>query len=746
MDQGSPQPTPEATLGKATSTKTSVSQERGKVKRTDSTPDYDGNPDVYRWNYFYTPVQIGDEVVGVRIAVCDRVRGNESQIYHWGIKSDRSVAVPGQGNKSHPIISSLDRSDNSVTQDSTIVNPSAVENSAATEIDWAGKPARTERKDEVTNDNEIDWAGKPSERNAQDEEPQLSGRNGGRSSGTSTGGQAGGLGRGRPQGTAQQSRTAIQRQNTARALQLQKVSSRELGLKQGTDEKNLQIFPIGAWDDELKQTVEEAEAESGKHVTVVLGPMQISTRAGLKKVRGANNEKEIIAQADNYYVTVKQIVDHELAHERLRQNPGLAQDIEREIRQDYTDEEFDRVVDAYIRKLRGIVDVHEGMSDREYDEALQRVKDEILCDAYAGINAFGTHAERYQKQTQKVMQRRGIGRKPKENAAALARRGVGDDGESYSISDSLETDLQKVLDGTFRENGEVYVGETSNFLTDVIGADALRVMMPPAKAYSAMVTEEQAKADGRYKKNANYHGLGISGLMEALEASENPVVAFADTGDEKGKRTGNIVLVTDQTGAEGNIVVIEAVNTKTYLQGKRIEANKVITTYDRRTLANDIMQAAIDGRLMYLDKKRSQPILAGISAANSQRAIQAVDFNKNIQDFWSNVKWEKSGKTDYLSGNDGESKTAFARAYEEAQRKKDALQTKEEYSLDEEEPTVPEEKPKKKKKTQPIAESKPIIAKRELKQDLLNLFSIPQGMRAELGEYVDQMADKLVRI
>lgn len=583
---------------------------------------------------------------------------------------------------------------------------------------------------------------------------RLPDRNGGRLAGAGTGGQAGGLGRGRPQGTAQQSRTAIQRQNTARSLQLQKVSSRELGLEQGTDEKNLQIFPIGAWDDELKQTVEEAEAESGKHVTVVLGPMQISTRAGLKKVRGVNNEKEIIAQADNYYVTVKQIVDHELAHERLRQNPGLAQDIEREIRQDYTEEEFDRVVDAYISKLRGIVDFHEGMSDREYDEALQRVKNEILCDAYAGINAFGAHAEQYQEQAQRVMQRRGIGRKSKENAAALARRGVGDDGESYSISDSLETDLQKVLDGTFRENGEVYVGETSNFLTDVIGADALRVMMPPAKAYSAMVTEEQAKADGRYKKNANYHGLGISGLMEALEASENPVAAFADTGDEKGKRTGNIVLVTDQTGAEGNIVVIEAVNTKTYLQGKRIEANKVITTYDRRTLANDIMQAAIDGRLMYLDKKRSQPILAGISAANSQRAIQAVDFNKNIQDFWSNVKWEKSGKTDYLSGNDGESKTAFARAYEEAQRKKEAQQTKDTYSLDDEnvrfsadeEPAAElEEKPKKRKKTQPVAESLPIIAKRELKQNLLNLFSIPQGMRADLGGYVDHMADKIVK-
>lgn len=41
---------------------------------------------IYRWNYFYTPVKIGDSTVGVRIAVRDMATPNESQIYNWGIK------------------------------------------------------------------------------------------------------------------------------------------------------------------------------------------------------------------------------------------------------------------------------------------------------------------------------------------------------------------------------------------------------------------------------------------------------------------------------------------------------------------------------------------------------------------------------------------------------------------------------------------------------------------------------------
>ena len=58
------------------------------------------------------------------------------------------------------------------------------------------------------------------------------------------------------------------------------------------------------------------------------------------------------------------------------------------------------------------------------------------------------------------------------------------------------------------------------------------------------------------------------------------------------------------------------------MNGKRIDANKVITSYDRAALISDLEAAASDGRLLYLDKKRSQAALAGVPAANSLAAIQ----------------------------------------------------------------------------------------------------------------------------
>ena len=75
-----------------------------------STSDYDGDTNVYRWNYFYTPVQIGDQIVGVRIAVRDMISPPESQVYNWGIKKDTLLGDAGHmpnGSTSHGASSSV---------------------------------------------------------------------------------------------------------------------------------------------------------------------------------------------------------------------------------------------------------------------------------------------------------------------------------------------------------------------------------------------------------------------------------------------------------------------------------------------------------------------------------------------------------------------------------------------------------------------------------------------------------------
>ncbi len=97
-----------------------------------STVDYDGDPNIYRWNYFYSPVQIGDETVGVRIAIRDIANPAERQIYRWGIKKDTSLGGAGRGaNARISLDASSDMSTNSITNPDEIVKEDVADRTQA---------------------------------------------------------------------------------------------------------------------------------------------------------------------------------------------------------------------------------------------------------------------------------------------------------------------------------------------------------------------------------------------------------------------------------------------------------------------------------------------------------------------------------------------------------------------------------------------------------------------------------------
>ena len=251
---------------------------------------------------------------------------------------------------------------------------------------------------------------------------QLPDGNGGRISGESAGGQSGILAEGRPQRAAEQSRAAVERQNTGRALRLQKVSSRELGLENGTDARTLTVLPEIEWDEGLRRTARRVTRETGKAVTMVLGGIQIRTSGGgIAGARGVYSDTGIILQADNFKLSTDQIADHEIFHDYADSTPGLIQSVEQAIVERYGREEFDKILTTYIQKLRGVIDLPKNAAEAEIGDALLDVKNEVFADAYAGINAFGAHAEKYRDTTRQTLAERGV-IASRENAAATDRR------------------------------------------------------------------------------------------------------------------------------------------------------------------------------------------------------------------------------------------------------------------------------------------------------------------------------------
>ena len=258
---------------------------------------------------------------------------------------------------------------------------------------------------------------------AEQQSEQLPDGDGGRILSESTGGQSGILAEGRPQRTFNQGRTAVERENLGRTLRLEKVSSQSLGLPNGTEEREIQVMPESHWDAQMQRTAQRISYETGKPVTYVLGSIRIRQADGsVSAARGVYTENGIIVQADHRYLNIDQIADHEAFHDYAANNPGLVRQIERAIVEQYSREEFDAVVEKYLKNLRGVYDLPEHASGQEVAEAYGIVKEEICADAYAGINFFGAHAEKYRSEAQAVLQERKVTTPGSETAAATQRR------------------------------------------------------------------------------------------------------------------------------------------------------------------------------------------------------------------------------------------------------------------------------------------------------------------------------------
>lgn len=258
---------------------------------------------------------------------------------------------------------------------------------------------------------------------AEQQGEQLPDGDGGRILRESTGGQSGILAEGRPQRAFNQGRTAVERENLGRTLRLEKVSSQSLGLPNGTEEREIQVMPESHWDTQMQQTAQRISYETGKPVTYVLGSIRIRQADGsVSAARGVYTENGIIVQADHRYLNIDQIADHEAFHDYAANNPGLVRQIERAIVEQYSREEFDAVVEKYLKNLRGVYDLPEHASGQEVAEVYGIVKEEICADAYAGINFFGAHAEKYRSEAQAVLQERKVTTPGSETAAATQRR------------------------------------------------------------------------------------------------------------------------------------------------------------------------------------------------------------------------------------------------------------------------------------------------------------------------------------
>lgn len=448
------------------------------------------------------------------------------------------------------------------------------------------------------------------------------------------------------------------RDREAPALTYEKeVSAKSLGIEGGLDSGRVYLIAEGSETAAMKRAKKRAE-KRGLKVTFFAGDnIQIEQDGEVVSARGYIKGDDVYIRVDHPYYTADQLMRHEIGHDMINRGEVDVDAVRKRIEARFSDVDF--MIELYTMAYEGS------------DLSAEEIWEEIICDSLGDMNAFAPVEVLGEINAEFLDLLKAETYKSQKDARGPPRSVKGDKAK-FSISPALESELDAVLNGTFdASKNEVYLGETSNFMTDVIGAEALSLYMPASKAYSSLVTEEEYNKKPYYAKQDNYHGIGKANFIEILKKSEAPIAAFAASPDESGnKRQNRIVLVTDklmrdvQSGKNGYAVVVEEVDTKGLRKGKRVNANKTITIYPRTQLLSDIQNAIIDGRILNFSKK-GEHLFAGVRGSNPQAAIRKDVLDKNIAHFWANVKWEKQ-KNKIFSTKEAEMPSAFRLALEKA--------------------------------------------------------------------------------
>lgn len=181
----------------------------------------------------------------------------------------------------------------------------------------------------------------------------------------------------------------IQARQDAAALE-PLVSSAEVGVSLGTDTKMLHILPRNAWDQELLD-VEAAAKQAGiSEVVMVTGLLQVNGGGSPVSITGVAEREtnRIVMRVDSRKKTASELGLHEIAHFRsTRENvEAFAAAV-----QDSGDGWRD-TLEEYRERYKGAANNYEGMTSEDAD---LYVWEEIMGDAYAGIDCFGQTASQY---------------------------------------------------------------------------------------------------------------------------------------------------------------------------------------------------------------------------------------------------------------------------------------------------------------------------------------------------------------
>lgn len=210
---------------------------------------------------------------------------------------------------------------------------------------------------------------------------------------------AGGAGQLRKGAKGEEYRKVVEQRRKAAVLE-QVTSAQELGVPGGTENQTLHVLPEEAWDDELREFAAWARERGVQRVTMVTGLLQVNTEHGAVGVRGTINRSsgEMVLRVDpDGRASASEIGKHEIGHLITEEA-----DVRAFMEEAKRGGNWRGIYEVYERCYEPLTGGYVGMTAAERE---LYVWEEIMEDAYAGLDSYGQRASRYHEQAVELLDR-----------------------------------------------------------------------------------------------------------------------------------------------------------------------------------------------------------------------------------------------------------------------------------------------------------------------------------------------------
>ena len=305
--------------------------------------------------------------------------------------------------------------------------------------------------------------------------------------------------------------------------------------------------------------------------------------------------------------TATELCEHERFHTLMNENPGASAMIWEKVDAELWDSRYDRLVEQYVQTY---LEAYEG------DEA--RIREELMADAYAGLNRFGEMPE-VQRMVRELAQQFESGEtadllqgqvEPGIRSSQTAREqnrtrdgtnDLGDEntvfadgGESYSIANTRDMPWKDQVrgyfsnDGTIKSSDSLYLGESS-----VEGVDNAPMYIP-----TSVIT----KAIRPPKGSRSAHAMSQKNILNLQEGIKNAPVVI-----DNPARNSIVYVTADQDPAKNYIIA--ALDKNNDLYGET--AHKVTSIHGRENIAAMLEKLGDDATIFVKNENKLNRMLPG---------------------------------------------------------------------------------------------------------------------------------------